>query len=141
MVSVFPTNKYVHFVTGIVLLRFNSWFIQSIVYYSVDKTESSAKNIAMRFPFITQYSLSLQDFPAQKEVFFIALHRCSCLRAILHCWPKFHPPTYHGKWGVTTVSRMAEYLFRLIKMGKSTNNSPRKCSYCILGKCHSNSTM
>lgn len=141
MVSVLLTNKYGHFVIGIILLWFNRCIIQSIVYYSVDKTESAAKNIAMRFPFITQYSLSLQDFPAQKEVFLIVLHRCSCLKAILHCWPKFHPPTYHGKWGVTTVSRMAEYLFRLIKMGKSTNNSPRKCSYCILGKCHSNSTM
>lgn len=85
MVSVLLTNKYGHFVIDIILLQFNRCIIQSIVYYSVDKTESAAKNIAMRFPFITQYSLNLQDFPAQKAVFLIVLHRCSCLKATLHC--------------------------------------------------------
>jgi hypothetical protein len=69
MVSVLLTNKYGHFVIDIILLRFNRCLIQSAVYYSVDKTESAAKNIAMRFPFTMQYSLSLQDFPAQKEEF------------------------------------------------------------------------
>lgn len=141
MVSVFLTTNYGHFVIGIILLWFNRCIVKSIVHYSVNKTESAAKNIVMSFPFTTQYSLSLQDFSAEEEVFIIVLHRCSCLKVNLHCCPKFHPPTYRWKWGVTTVSRMGEYLFILIKMGKSTINSPRKCSYHILGICHSNSTM
>jgi hypothetical protein len=43
MVSVLLTNKYGHAVFGIILLRFNRCIIQSIVYYSVYKTESAAK--------------------------------------------------------------------------------------------------
>lgn len=94
MVSMFLTANYGHFVIAIILLRFSRCIIKSIVYYCVDKTESAAKNIVVSFPFITQYSLSLQDFPAEEEVFIIVLDRCFCLKVTLHCWPKFHPPTY-----------------------------------------------
>jgi len=60
-------QNYGHFVIDIILLQFNRFIIQSTAYYSVDKTESAVKNIAMRFPIYYTILTEFARFPCTER--------------------------------------------------------------------------